>query len=54
MEINNQYILLVNWQTLEDHTEGFRKSEANKECKKLLHYFMNPSQKWNTIQQFKS
>jgi len=23
----NKYILLVNWETLEDHTEGFRKSD---------------------------
>jgi heme-degrading monooxygenase HmoA len=42
IEINNQYILLVNWQTLEDHTEGFRKSEAYKEWKKLLHHYYNP------------
>jgi heme-degrading monooxygenase HmoA len=42
IEINNQYILLVNWETLEDHTEGFRKSEAYKEWKKLLHHFYEP------------
>jgi heme-degrading monooxygenase HmoA len=42
IEINNQYILLVNWQTLEDHIEGFRKSEAYKEWKKLLHHFYEP------------
>ncbi|MCP4423536.1 MAG: antibiotic biosynthesis monooxygenase, partial [Chloroflexi bacterium] len=26
LEVDNQYILLVRWDTLEDHTEGFRGS----------------------------
>ena len=26
LEIANQYVLLVQWQTLEDHTVGFRRS----------------------------
>ena len=38
----NKYVLLVNWQTLEDHTEGFRKSEPYKEWKALLHHFYEP------------
>lgn len=36
------YLLLVRWETLEDHTEGFRKSEAYEEWKKLLHHYYNP------------
>ena len=28
VESPNQYILLVRWQTLEDHTIGFRQSDA--------------------------
>ena len=39
MEKNNRYILLVNWQTLEAHTVGFRESEEYQEWKKLLHHF---------------
>jgi len=42
IENNNRYILLVNWKTLEDHTEGFRGSEEYKEWKKLLHDFYDP------------
>ena len=42
VEKENQYILLVNWQTLEDHEIGFRKSEEYQEWKKLLHHFYYP------------
>lgn len=42
MEKNNRYILLVNWQTLEAHTIGFRESEEYQEWKKLLHHFYDP------------
>jgi heme-degrading monooxygenase HmoA len=42
IEKPNRYILLVNWETLEDHTEGFRKSEEYQEWKKLLHHFYDP------------
>jgi len=42
IEVENQYILLVNWQTLEDHTVGFRSSEAYQDWKKLLHHFYEP------------
>lgn len=27
IEQDNRYILLISWQTLEDHTKGFRESE---------------------------
>lgn len=42
LEKHNRYILLVNWQTLEDHTVGFRGSEEYQEWKKLLHHFYDP------------
>lgn len=42
MEKANQYILLVNWETLEDHEHGFRKSPEYQEWKKLLHHFYEP------------
>jgi len=42
IEKENQYILLVNWRTLEDHEIGFRKSEQYKEWKTLLHHFYQP------------
>jgi len=39
LENSSRFILLVQWQNLEDHTEGFRKSEEYKEWKSLLHHF---------------
>jgi len=42
IEKKDQYILIVRWQTLEDHTEGFRKSAAYQEWKALLHPFYEP------------
>jgi heme-degrading monooxygenase HmoA len=42
IEIDNQYLLLVKWETLKDHEIGFRKSEEYKEWKRLLHHFYEP------------
>lgn len=42
LEKRNRYVLLVNWQTLEDHTVGFRGSAAYQEWKRLLHHFYDP------------
>ena len=42
MEKENKYVLIVRWKTIEDHMERFRKSEAYKEWKKLLHHFYDP------------
>ena len=42
IEMENRYILLVNWQTLENHTEGFRQSPQYQEWKALLHHFYEP------------
>jgi heme-degrading monooxygenase HmoA len=42
LEKENQYILLVHWQSLEDHTVGFRGSEPYQEWKRLLHHYYDP------------
>lgn len=42
IEYENQYLLLVHWETLEDHTIGFRQSEAYIEWKRLLHHYYDP------------
>lgn len=42
IEEENKYLLLVNWETLEDHEIGFRKSEEYKVWKDLLHHFYKP------------
>ncbi|WP_322903200.1 antibiotic biosynthesis monooxygenase [Paenibacillus campi] len=42
LEVEHQYILLVRWETLEDHTEGFRRSAPYQEWKKLLHHYYDP------------
>jgi len=42
LEEENKYILLVQWETLEDHTVGFRGSAEYQEWKKLLHHYYDP------------
>jgi heme-degrading monooxygenase HmoA len=42
IERPNEYILLVHWKTLEDHTVGFRQSPRYLEWKQLLHHFYDP------------
>jgi heme-degrading monooxygenase HmoA len=42
LEVESQYLLLVKWQTLEDHTVGFRGSPQYQEWKTLLHHFYDP------------
>jgi heme-degrading monooxygenase HmoA len=42
IENNNMYLLVVWWETLEDHTEGFRDSDEYQEWKRLLHHFYEP------------
>ncbi len=42
IEQNNKYILLVDWEKLEDHTIGFRTSEQYQEWRKLLHHYYDP------------
>ncbi|MFI9511015.1 antibiotic biosynthesis monooxygenase family protein [Nocardia sp. NPDC052566] len=36
------YLLLVEWERLTDHTEGFRGSPEYLEWKRLLHHFYEP------------
>lgn len=42
LETPNRYILLVHWDTLEDHTIGFRGSPKYQQWKALLHHFYDP------------
>ncbi len=42
LEVPNQYLLLVHWRSLEDHTVGFRQSQEYQQWKKLLHHFYEP------------
>ena len=42
VENSSRYILLVNWETLEDHTIGFRESVQYQEWRSLLHQFYDP------------
>ncbi len=49
IEMPNRYILLVHWETLADHTVGFRESEQYQEWKQLLHHFYDP---FPTVQHF--
>ncbi len=43
IEQTNRYILLIYWETIEDHTVGFRESELFKEWRALIGpYFENP------------
>ena len=42
LEKPDQYVLLVRWRTLEDHTQGFRNSPAYAEWKNTLHHFYDP------------
>ncbi len=42
LETANRYILLVQWQTLEAHTVGFRQSSQYQEWRSLLHHFYEP------------
>jgi heme-degrading monooxygenase HmoA len=37
-----QYLLLVEWERLEDHTEGFRPSDEYERWSDLLHHFYDP------------
>ena len=42
LEAEDKYLLIVCWNSLEDHTEGFRQSTEYNEWKKLLHHFYDP------------
>jgi heme-degrading monooxygenase HmoA len=51
IENRSRYILLVQWQTIEDHTIGFRGSPEYQEWKALLHHFYDP---FPTVEHYES
>lgn len=42
VESPNTYLLLVEWESLEDHTVGFRGSPEYQQWRSLLHRFYEP------------
>ena len=42
VERTSRYLLLVRWETLEHHTEGFRGSPEYRRWKALLHHHYDP------------
>ncbi len=42
IESQGKYLLLVEWETLEAHTQGFRGSDRYFEWKRRLHHFYEP------------
>lgn len=42
LERDNKYLLLVDWETVQDHTEGFRMAPDYITWKALLHKFYEP------------
>jgi heme-degrading monooxygenase HmoA len=42
VEMPDRYALLVEWESLEDHTVGFRQSPQYQRWKELLHHFYDP------------
>jgi len=42
VECEGQYLLLVRWDNVAAHEEGFRKSPEYQQWRKLLHHFYDP------------
>jgi len=42
LEVQDKYVLLVQWRRLEDHVVGFRQSPRYQDWKTLLHHFYDP------------
>ncbi|RDW21068.1 antibiotic biosynthesis monooxygenase [Oceanobacillus arenosus] len=51
IELKGKYLLLVKWETVEDHTVGFRQSKEYQEWKKQLHKFYDPFPKVEHFEQ---
>jgi heme-degrading monooxygenase HmoA len=51
LEQRNKYILLVDWESLEDHTIGFRQSAEYLKWKNLLHNYYDP---FPTVEHYES
>ena len=42
LEPKTRYLLLVSWETIDDHLAGFRESSRYNKWRKLLHHFYDP------------
>ncbi|MGB2757413.1 MAG: antibiotic biosynthesis monooxygenase [Acidimicrobiia bacterium] len=51
VERPSRYVLLVRWESLEDHTVGFRGSAEYSEWSRLLHRFYDP---FPTVEHYES
>jgi heme-degrading monooxygenase HmoA len=51
IEQPNRYLLLVHWNRLEDHTQGFRGSPEYQRWRDLLHHFYDP---FPTVEHFET
>ena len=51
IEAPGRYLLLVQWERLEDHTVGFRQSAEYQEWRRLLHHFYDP---FPTVEHFEA
>jgi heme-degrading monooxygenase HmoA len=51
METPGKYLLLVRWETVEDHTVGFRQSREYQEWRQFLHHFYDP---FPTVEHFEA
>ena len=51
IEKPGRYVLLVRWEKLEDHIEGFRGSAGYDEWRRLLHHFYDP---FPTVEHFET
>ncbi len=51
IEDRSKYLLLARWETLEDHTEGFRGSPQYQRWRELLHHFYDP---FPTVEHFEA
>ena len=51
LENPNQYILLVDWESVECHEIGFRGSNAYLKWKELLHHYYDP---FPTVEHYKT
>jgi heme-degrading monooxygenase HmoA len=52
IEHPNRYILLARWDTIEDHTVGFRQWLEYQQWKSLLHHFSDPFQRLNITSRY--
>lgn len=50
IEQAHRFLLLVEWETLDDHMEGFRNSDAYGEWRAALHHFYDP---FPTVQHYR-